>query len=139
MLQSESNVHFLRVPNKPVPYFTVVTVTSESVYYQEAWDTLKTKDGVCVSVRVCVREGEGASVPVDVCVILEACEHGRERAQERLGVGAGAPAREGLQRNNHAPSRPPAPWLGRRPPGFHGGPGPVMGGAVPITSATATT
>ena len=75
---------------------------------------------MCGSEGARRQESEGASVPVGLCV----SGHG-----VRLGVGASVPARAGIQRNNQVSSSPTPPP----------GPGPALGGAVPITSATATT
>lgn len=94
-LQSEVNMHFLLIPGPPVLYFTMVTVTSEYIYY-----AFKSKDVVRVTASV-PRE-QGASMPVGVCVSRQAWS---VCVSER-GV---RPVRAGIQRNNHVPSRPPAP------------------------------
>ena len=135
-----STCTFSSYPDKPVLYFTMITVTSEYIYYQEASDAFKTKDVVCVCVWE--RAGERARAPACqwVCALAGKCAsvcvsgHG-----VRLGEGASVPARAGIQRNNHVPSKAistPPPEGPRR---FRGSPGPALGGAVPITSATATT
>ena len=58
-LQSEVNMHFLLIPRPPVLYFTMVTVTSEYVYYPVASDAFKSKD----VVRVTASERPESKVP----------------------------------------------------------------------------